>query len=215
MKTNQRLGYQRLAEELIDRDLIDREAAHELLQQGASGGTAFPISVIDADLATDWELSRIVCELYNLPFLTVETAKPSTRAMEGLDPFFLMQHLLVPLCRHGNVLTVLMPGIVPAEVLGQFSSDSGLTILPVVGTVRTNQEWMTENLSLSEGASDELGMDPQWSALFDDADAAVLSDLDVPEPDMTGGAADGEDRRKAGDSIPFDGGAEAVDGQAA
>lgn len=195
MKTNQRLGYQRLAEELVDRDLIDREAAREILQQCMADGTGFPAALVESDLVTDWELSRIVCELYNLPFLTVELATPALGAIEGLDPFFLIQHQIVPLFRHGQVLTVLLPAIVPAEVLRQLSSDSGMVVIPIVGTVRTNQAWITKHLV--EQTEVPIAMDPQWSALFDDADAAVLNDLG-PDP---------------GSSLSFD--TDALDDQAA
>jgi hypothetical protein len=179
VKNNQRLGYQRLAEELVAQHRLERDVAREILEHAAQDGPDFPDALVEGGFLTDWELSRTVCELYNLPFLTTEMARPASAAMEGLDPFFLMRHCLVPLCRNGRLLTVLMPGIAPAEVLAQLSTDSGYTILPIVGTVRTNRAWINEHMQQYTKAPVE--MDPQWSALFDEADAAVLSSLEIGE----------------------------------
>lgn len=187
MKINQRLSHHRLAEELVERRLVDTDALNEILAHGAAGGPALPVALIDANLVSDWELSRVVCELYNLPFLTVEMAEPIPGAMERLDPFFLLEHGLVPLARHGALLTMCMPAIVSAEVLQRLSSDSGLTVLPVVGTVATNRQWLAAHLASSTQVP-ELA-DATWSSIFDDADAAVLQDLEVQEAELTGGEA--------------------------
>lgn len=177
MKINQRLSHRRLAEELVERELVDADALNEILHASAAGGPPLPDALVEANLLSDWELSRVVCELYNLPFLPVEIASPVPDAMERLDPFFLVEHGLVPLARHGNLLTVCMPAIVSADVIQRLSADSGYTVLPVVGTVSSNRRWLAENLAATTKTPEQIAEDAAWSALFDDADAAVLQDL--------------------------------------
>ncbi len=174
-KPTQRLGYRRLADALKERGLVDPKAVDDTLEFALENGALFGEALVGANLISDWELSRLVCEVFQLPFVPVECADPDPQASEGIDPAFLVQHGLVPLCRHGNLLTVALPGIVPADVLGLLSAQTDLAVLPVVGTVAGNRRWLDQHLvpgPLASGGGDE------WSNLFDEADAAVLRELE-------------------------------------
>lgn len=194
VKHNQRLDYARLAEVLADRGLVEPQALREALKISGQGNLPFPEALVSANLVPDWELSRVVCELYNLPFLTVDLIDPDPKAMKGLDPNFLVENCLVPLGRFGQVLTICMPAIVPAEVLGVMAAQTDLYILPVVGTVRTNRKWLEGHIKIEPIApipTPPSGAQPdangEWSSIFDNADAAVLLDLQQPGPDSKEG----------------------------
>ena len=180
---NQRLGYQRLAEALVDRGLVEAQAIQDALSMSSHGGLPFPEALVTARLVSDWELSNVVCELYGLPFLTVDIADPDTESMRGLDLNFLIENGLVPLSRHGQVLTICMPASVPAEILGCIAAESDLQILAVVGTVQSNRRWLEKNMEpAAELASTDINLSvesSEWGNLFDEADAAVLQELDV------------------------------------
>ncbi len=182
MSNNQRLGYQRLAEVLVERELVEPQAVQDALSMGAHGGLPFPEALVSATLVADWELSRVVCELYGLPFLPVSMAEPDPEAHRGLSLDFLRENCLVPICRHGQVLTVCMPSIVPAEILGCLAAESDCLIMPVVGTVQTNRRWLNNHLEPDAplpGDAEELEEDTgEWSNFFDEADAAVQFELD-------------------------------------
>ena len=60
---NQRLGYQRLAEALVERGLVESSVAREALQAGANDGVPFPEVLVGASQLADWELSRAVCNV--------------------------------------------------------------------------------------------------------------------------------------------------------
>jgi len=189
LKHNQRLDYARLAEVLADRGLVEPNALREALKFSGQGNLPFPEALVTANLVPDWELSRVVCELYNLPFLTVELIEPDPAAMKGLDPSLLVENCLVPIGRFGQVLTICMPAIVPAEVLGVLAAQTDLYILPVVGTVRTNRKWLEAHVKIQpiapipappSGAPEERS--GEWGSIFDAGDAAVLLDLQQPDP---------------------------------
>ncbi len=206
---NQRLGYQRLAEALVQRGLVESRAVEDALAAEGEGGPLFPDALIEANLVADWELSHLVCQLYSLPFLNVDMAEPDPEAQKGLDLDFLWETGVIPLARHGQVLTLCMPAIVPAETLGYIAASTDLLVVVVVGTVVSNRRWILNNtrvkqesnqISSLSGASleeDEEGGD--WSNLFDEADAAVLQDLDAIEsldpssPEMDLSSLEGED----------------------
>jgi len=147
LKNAQRLDYESLAQVLGQRNMVDPQRLEYALQNGAKGPSPFPEVLVKDDLVTDWELSRVVCELYSLPFMPVDFYQPDPAALEGLDVAFLIRHRLVPLARHGDLLTVAMPALVPAEVLGSLAAASDAHVLPLVGTVETNNRWIDANLS--------------------------------------------------------------------
>jgi hypothetical protein len=190
MKHNQRLDYARVAEVLADRGLVEPQALREALQFSGQGNLPFPEALVSANLVQDWELSRVVSELYNLPFLTVDVIDPDPKAMKGLDSQFLVENGLVPIGRFGQVLTIAMPALVPADVLGMLAAQSDLFVLPVVGTVRTNRKWLESNLQVQPAAAiphasgkANSGEPGEWGSIFDAGDAAVLLELQQPSPD--------------------------------
>jgi hypothetical protein len=191
VKSRQRLEYGRLAEVLAERGLVDSRAIQDALQFSARGGPPFPEALVTANLVADWELSRIVCELYGLPFVTTDFAEPDPKASVGLDLAFLVEHGIVPLSRHGKVLTVVMPSLTTSDTLDYLAKTIDVTILPVVGTVRSNRTWLQQKLA-AQPAAEPTALAPEqeeegggaWSNLFDEADAAVLLDLKPVTPDL-------------------------------
>jgi hypothetical protein len=183
VKSNQRLEYNRLAEVLAERGLVDPQSLREALQFSGRGNLPFPEALVSANLVSDWELSRVVCELYGLPFLPVDMYDPDPKAREKIDPQTLIENCVVPIGKFGNVLTICMPAMLPAEVLGLLASETDLHISPVVGTVRTNRKWLETNLRvqpaapLPEATAAEGEANGEWSSIFDAGDAAVLLDL--------------------------------------
>lgn len=173
-KSTQRLDPARLAEFLAEKGLVEVEVIRELLQSSNDGGTPFPEALVEANLISDWDLSRAVCETFHLPFLPVENTKPKTDLLSELDTAFLSRHGLVPLQRFGNLLTVVMPGLVSAETLAEMSAITDLTIMPIVGTVEGNRRWLGEHCKVETEAS----MDGDWGSLFDEGDANVQLSLD-------------------------------------
>lgn len=204
LKSSQRLDNNRLAEILSERGLVEPQALREATNFAAHGKIPMSEALVTANLVQDWELGRIVCEIYNLPWLPVELMDPDPKALEGIDPQFLMENCIVPVGRHGQVLTVCMPAMVPADVLGLLAATTDLVILPLVGSVRSNRTWLEKNLAggqsqkmpAGQAASGEAaaggksgGGSPgpgEWGSLFDQADAAVLLDLQVPTSDGDG-----------------------------
>ena len=206
LKTSQRLDNNRLSEVLAERGLVEPQALREAANFAVHGKIPMSEALVTANLVPDWELARIVSEIYNLPFLPVEVLDPDPRAREGIDTQFLVENCLVPVGRYGQVLTVCMPAMVPADVLGLMAATTDLVILPLVGSVRSNRAWIEKNLVASSaapakgaaGAAEGKDGDGsgargpgEWGSLFDQADAAVLLDLQPPLPGSEGDGSAG------------------------
>ena len=193
MKTSQKLDFSRFAEALVERGLVERDVLNHVLHQCQTTGALLPALLVNEGFVADWELSRVVCETFHLPFLTVKVYAPTSGVEEGIDPNFLRHYSLVPLDRYGEILTVAMPGLVSGDVLDALRNEETKKIIPVVGTVLTNQEWLNEHLpspalpgaaaSSVPGGGNEEGIpllsedDEEWANIFDAGDEAVQLDL--------------------------------------
>ncbi len=171
-KNAQRLDEARLAEALCEQDLADAGALQELLEAAQGGGQPFCESVVSSKLVSDWELSRVAAEIFQLPFLPVDISRPDSDLWGELGSELFCSQGVVPLRRFGDLLTVALPGAVSAEVLGRLAEETGHFLMPVVGTVQTNRRWIQEQTAA------EPGQNKNWGTLFDEGEAAVQANLD-------------------------------------
>lgn len=171
LKYTQRLDYGRLAEVLHERGLAGLDAIRELLQLSQDGGMPFCEALVTSNLVSDWDLSKVVCETFQLPFMPVDIITPNPEAMEEVDVKLFHTHQIVPVDIFGQVLTVAMPALVPAEVLAHISATTDCVVIPLVGTVESNRRWINDNMTLAPTPEVEGG----WESMFDEADAKVAS----------------------------------------
>jgi hypothetical protein len=176
LKYSQRLDYARLAETLLERGLVAPEPVRELLQLSREGGMGFCEALVTSSLMADWELAQLISETFQLPFMPIELLVPNPAAQEEIDKDFFIQHNLVPVDVFGQILTVAMPGLVPAEVLAQIAAQTDSEILPLVSSVESNRRWVSDNLEARVVPEREGG----WGSIFDEADAEVLAGLEEP-----------------------------------
>lgn len=147
MKSAHRFDYVRFGEALVERSLIDRDVLSHVLHQVNSTRSLLPEVLVRENLVSDWEVSRVACEVYHLPFLTVDQYPPSATALDGYDLAYLRHYALVPLDRYGGLVTVIMPGLVPTEVLEGLRAGQSGRVLPVVGSVVSNRRWLEERFA--------------------------------------------------------------------
>jgi hypothetical protein len=212
VKSAHRFDYSRFGEALIERGLIDREVLSHVLHQVNATRALLPEVLVRENLVSDWEVARVACEIYHLPFLTIEHYPPAGNALEGYDLAYLRHFALVPRDRFGSVVTVIMPGLVPSEVLDGLRPGQNGRVLPVVGSVVSNRRWLEEHFTRRSAAApvrqaaqpgkpaldvraplaapanrpapaaELLGAEGDWGNLFDAGDEAVRLDLKKPRP---------------------------------
>ena len=209
-KSTNRFDYARFGEALVERSLIDRDVLGHVLRQVTATRTLLPEVLVRENLVSDWEVSRVACELYHLPFLPIEQYPPSPSVLDGYDLAYLRHFALVPLDRFGGLVTVVMPALVPSEMLDELRTAQNGRVLPVVGSVASNRRWLEERFtskaatpapakaaSASGGAkpaaparpalptpapqAPALNLDEgDWGTLFDAGDEAVQLGLKKP-----------------------------------
>lgn len=147
VRPNTNLSESRLARSLVERNLVTGDALEQLFQQCSSSGTLLTEALIDAGLISDWELSRVASEAFNLPFLPVDVHPPTERALEGLQPEFLKRWCLVPLTRNQELLTVAIPAAISPQAFEELARMAQGEIAIVIGSVLSNRAWLRENLN--------------------------------------------------------------------
>lgn len=181
---NQRLDYDLLVENLRDRELVEPDALAHILHQCETTGSLLTALLVSEGLVTDWELARITCDIFGLPFLPVEAYEPKRELSDQLDANFLRQYLLIPLDRFGGIVTVAMPGMVPGEVLGTIEKKLDAKVLPIVGSVQGNMRWIEEHLPPPESLSisEEEASGGGWTDVLDMGEQAVQSTIPGEQP---------------------------------
>ena len=117
-RPNTNLSESRLARSLVERNLITGEMVEQIFQQCSESGGLLTEALIEAGLITDWELSRVASEAFNLPFLPVDVHPPTERATAGIDMEFLNRWCLVPITRNQDLLTVAIPAAISVGIRG-------------------------------------------------------------------------------------------------
>lgn len=143
-KTN--LSESRLARSLVERGLVVGETIEQIFQACSVKGGLLTEALVEGGLMADWELSRIACEVFNLPFVPVDVHAPAEAAQEGLDPEFLKRWCLVPLVRNADLLTVAIPGAISPQTYDELLAMSGGELSIVIGSVQSNRHWLHDNL---------------------------------------------------------------------
>ncbi|QDU64944.1 hypothetical protein [Engelhardtia mirabilis] len=182
MKQTQRLDYERLADSIRDRQIIDGETIRHTLHEALSTGALFTELLVRQGLLSDWELCRIASEVFNLAFVPVDLYEPNEELIGLFDSEYLRQYCLVPLDRFGDLVTIAMPAMVPSEILQELEDRHKVKILGLVGSVGSNQSWLERHLpaaSLADLSSEfgDVAEGGEWGGIFDAGDAAVQEDL--------------------------------------
>ena len=136
------LSESRLARSLVERGLISGEVIESLFQTCSETQVLLTEALVKEGLLSDWELSKIASEVFGLPFLPVDVHPPTDSAVEDIDLAFLRRWCLVPLARHGDLLTIAIPAAISPQAHEELVRLSGCELAFVIGTCTTNRIWL-------------------------------------------------------------------------
>lgn len=195
MKGIEKLTPIRLAEVLTQRGLVPNETITDALYSQDRYGESFSEVLVGSGHINEWDLAKVVVEVFGIPFLMASSYDITKDAQNAIPKELLFRHMIVPLDKLGNIVTVTMPILTPFDVLGKIGRDAGCEIYPFVGLIgenrkvltglfseyedwRTEQERKREELRKSRSNRKERGGD--WMSMFDSADEQVRKDRRDP-----------------------------------
>lgn len=191
MKGLDRITHTRLAEALVQSGAVSKEDIAEALASQHETGESLVSILVGMGLQTEWDLAHLAAEYFQLPFLQGDRYDIPKEALALVEEDFAFRHLILPLDRFGNVLTVAMPVLVGWEILDQIQTASGVEIFPVVGLPTDNKKKLFElypdhpreekRAAAPKGAPAPAGGQGKknggWESIFDMGDQAVKQDL--------------------------------------
>ncbi len=192
MKGLDKLTYIRLAEVLTQRGAVNAEAITEALYAQDKTGESFVDVLISGGHTTEWDLAKVVVEHFQLPFIMPSSYDVADDAKSAIPQELLFRHLLVPLDRFEDVLTIVMPILTPFEVIDKLQKAHKVDVFPYVGLVTENRKvigelfpeyaaWKKQDEEArAKGAGKQRKPGKaagDWMNIFDVGDAAVRDTL--------------------------------------
>lgn len=196
MKGLEKLTTIRLAEVLTQRGSIETDAITDALYAQDRHGEVFVDVLVQNGNISEWDLARIVVEHFQLPFAMASSHDVTPEVLSRFPRELLFQHRIVPLGVFEDVATVVLPILVPFDVLSRLQDASSLEIFPYVGLTSENnrvlgelftdefQAWIKreadrreELTRKSSSTSSSARAGGSWTDIFDSADASVRDGL--------------------------------------
>lgn len=196
MKGLEKLTAIRLAEVLTEKGLVPTEAITDALYAQDKHGEPFVHVLVGGGHITEWDLSKIVAESFQLPFIMAGSLEVADEAKERLPKEVLFKNLIVPLDVFDNVVTVAMPILTPYEELSKLQRQHECDLFPYVGLTSENKkvlgemfsdfnEWYKNDQERREQEANRgrgkkggsKGDGGGWMDIFDAGDQAIKQDL--------------------------------------
>ncbi|MCA8949901.1 MAG: hypothetical protein KDE27_10390 [Planctomycetes bacterium] len=189
MKGIEKLTSVRLAEILTERAIVPGEAISDALYSQERQGEPFAQVLINGGHITEWDLSKIVAESFNLPFMMAGNYQLEETAKERLPKETLFEYMIVPLDVFDDIVIVSMPVIMPFEQIMKVQKKHSCELFPYVGLISENKrilsemhkdypKWLEEEQQRREVAAKQravqpTGQDGDWMSIFDAGDQAI------------------------------------------
>ncbi|MEY3161829.1 MAG: hypothetical protein RIT25_1820 [Planctomycetota bacterium] len=190
VKGLEKLTSVRLAEVLSQKGAIPAEAITDALYAQEQTGEPFTHAILDGGHITEWDLAKIVTEVFQLPFLMAGNHSLDEETKNLLPKEVLFENLIVPLEVFDGVLTLVMPILTPFDVLNRIQRESNLEIFPYVGLLSENKKVLNENFREFAKFHEDLKKKREdaamgkggkaagdWMSIFDAGEEAIQSHL--------------------------------------
>ena len=196
MKGLEKLTSIRLAEVLTHKGVVPTDVITDALYTQDRHGESFVDLLVSGGNITEWDLSKMVVENFQLPFIMAGNYEISESARDAIPKEILFENLLVPMDKLGDIMTVIMPILTPYEVLSKIQKDVGVELFPYAGLITENKRVLGEMFAdfaawqqkhqaeleakVREGSDSTSGSgdDSDWGNIFDAGDAMVHDSID-------------------------------------
>ncbi len=192
MRNLGKLTKKRLGEILVEEGYITEEQLLEALdfQKKSDSGMILGEVLIDRGYVSERGIARAIATQFHLPFLTLQNHAVNKDMSSLLPTQMLHRYQFVPLDRFANVITILMSGVLSADIITEIQELTGCELFVFIGTSRDVKMALNEFSPLDEVAApkkdassedaptDDSGDSGDWGSMFDDADEQIHSELD-------------------------------------
>jgi len=127
---------------LLKRNVIKSDALAELQSEAESTGTQLGKLLVEKKLVSGVEMALALSEYLRMPPITLAHFSPDTDLLDIVSRETLSQHLMIPVLKTGNVLTMALGD--PFDVMGleDIHSQTNLTIIPLVAPEKEIKDFL-------------------------------------------------------------------------
>ncbi len=147
-----RMTKKRLGELLVDEGLITEQQVQEVLAEQKKTKGLFGEILVSKSYVTESDIARTIARQFSIPFISARGYDIPQEVVDLIPFDMLEKYQFVPIDRFGDVLTVVIAGVMDSKVLGEIEKASGCTVQVYAGTTSDVKETLEK---LASGISGE------------------------------------------------------------
>ncbi|MBN1269906.1 MAG: Flp pilus assembly complex ATPase component TadA [Kiritimatiellae bacterium] len=164
---------------LVRRKALDPAALEEAGPKADAAGVRIERWLVDKEMVTSSDMALALGEYLNMPTLTLAHFTPDEHLLDLIPRQTMSQHMVVPLCRTQNMLTVALGDPFDVMAIDEVHALTGMDVVPVVapekeiaGVLQRYSQELTQgledilkdvgdsdDLELSEAQKEEVSLD--------------------------------------------------------
>jgi len=140
MKHLEKLSRKQLGEVLVDEGIISGEQLAEAFEERGRTGEGLGSILVEAGFLTEWDLAKVVCTHYQLPFIVLRSVSVSKTMFELFTEDEYRSIGFFPVDEMGSVVTLAVSEMPEYELLEGIRKRTGLTPFLFVSLLSEIQE---------------------------------------------------------------------------
>jgi type IV pilus assembly protein PilB len=158
MANLQRMTKRKLGEVLLREQLVTREQVEEALNEQGETGEFLGEILVRKGYVSERDIAETIATQYSFPYLEPDQYYISTDVLQLLPLEFMQRHLVIPLDRFGQILTVVTSGPLDPDVVSEIEQITGCKVqvfISIVSEVRKTIDSLEEGRRRAAARQDD------------------------------------------------------------
>jgi type IV pilus assembly protein PilB len=125
-----------LIEHILDRKAIPEDALAAALEEASTTGTRIEKILVQRNLVSGVDMALALSEYLDMPPISLAHVTPDTQLLDKIPKDLLSRHLIVPIAKVGNLLTVAMGDPFDVVAVETVHAQTGLDVVSLVAPER-------------------------------------------------------------------------------
>lgn len=177
MANIRRMTKKRLGELLLQEGLVTEEQLQESLEEQEETGELIGDILVRKGFVTETDVARTISMQFSFPYLSVLHYYISPEMLEPFSLEMLERHLFVPIDRFGDVLSIVIAGLLDQNVIDEIEQQTKCTVQVYVGKVSEVKQAIKEKLA---GTKAKKSSKAKAAKGGEKVEAGVMVDVTAP-----------------------------------
>jgi len=190
MKKFDKIFKKRLESLLIEAGLINEEIAEHVRNRERESGDLIGEILVTEGYVREEDVARELSRILQLPFLTIENYRVSSKTVEAIPKDLLHRHQVVPVDQFGDTYSIAMGQHLTLEGFKEIQAAAGGEVTFFVALMSKVKNLLNEIVPMEAAKVADLrrqkastaGKPSSWTDIFDTANKTVIKGLDDKAP---------------------------------